>query len=411
MRSWAARTPDRRRPGGSRIPRGASSRGARDRRPVSAHRGQTRGECDELRDPEVGQARRSVRHDQRSAGVEGARPLDADFAESRPLRPSGTPAASPLSPGRTRSFPGSPRRRVALAPVLDLDLRRAPSLVFDLSVGSTAPGRRPEGHGNRRPHGNAFPPDAGGRAHRWASAATMRRGSSMSRLSSSRAGPHRRASDRSSRRRSLRRAGIARAGAAPGRRPHSRQQRRAAGLRSAGRPETPDGRGPSVLHPLRPPQPRHPRRPRRGAIRGSGAGDRARGLAPTNGDWAPHVHFQIILDLLDLGRDFPGVCRASERELVEGPLARPQSDSRHSRGAASANRRPRAATTLAKRRRLLGGNVSLSYQRPLKIVRGFGAYLYDETGRAFLDMYNNVPLVGHTPSPRGAGGPGLNSGS
>ena len=52
--------------------------------------------------------------------------------------------------------------------------------------------------------------------------------------------------------------------------------------------------------------------------------------------------------------------------------------------------------TLAKRRRLLGGNVSLSYQRPLKIVRGFGAYLYDETGRPFLDMYNNVPLVGHS---------------
>jgi 4-aminobutyrate aminotransferase-like enzyme len=38
----------------------------------------------------------------------------------------------------------------------------------------------------------------------------------------------------------------------------------------------------------------------------------------------------------------------------------------------------------------------LSYARPLKFVRGFGAYLYDQTGRAFLDMYNNVPLVGHS---------------
>jgi len=51
---------------------------------------------------------------------------------------------------------------------------------------------------------------------------------------------------------------------------------------------------------------------------------------------------------------------------------------------------------LAARKRLLGGNLSLSYERPLKIVRGFMQYLYDETGRAYLDVYNNVPLVGHS---------------
>jgi 4-aminobutyrate aminotransferase-like enzyme len=51
---------------------------------------------------------------------------------------------------------------------------------------------------------------------------------------------------------------------------------------------------------------------------------------------------------------------------------------------------------MAARRRLLGRNLSVSYRRPLKIVRGFGPYLYDESGRAFLDAYNNVPLVGHS---------------
>ena len=51
---------------------------------------------------------------------------------------------------------------------------------------------------------------------------------------------------------------------------------------------------------------------------------------------------------------------------------------------------------LAKRRRLLGANLSLSYAKPLKIVRGRGQYLYDDAGRAFLDVYNNVPLVGHS---------------
>ena len=51
---------------------------------------------------------------------------------------------------------------------------------------------------------------------------------------------------------------------------------------------------------------------------------------------------------------------------------------------------------MAARRRLLGRNLSVSYRHPLKIVRGFGACLYDESGRAYLDAYNNVPLVGHS---------------
>jgi 4-aminobutyrate aminotransferase-like enzyme/Ser/Thr protein kinase RdoA (MazF antagonist) len=43
----------------------------------------------------------------------------------------------------------------------------------------------------------------------------------------------------------------------------------------------------------------------------------------------------------------------------------------------------------------LGRNLSLSYQRPLKIVRGAGQYLYDEAGEAYLDCVNNVCHVGH----------------
>lgn len=33
-----------------------------------------------------------------------------------------------------------------------------------------------------------------------------------------------------------------------------------------------------------------------------------------NGGWAPHLHFQIMLDMLGLKGDFPGVCRRSERD-------------------------------------------------------------------------------------------------
>ena len=119
------------------------------------------------------------------------------------------------------------------------------------------------------------------------------------------------------------------------------------------------------------------------------------GRAEENGGWAPHVHFQIILDLLDLGADFPGVAYASQRAvwtclspdpnlligIPEGRLPEQETD---------------FLQTLEKRRTLMGKNLSISYERPLKIVRGWMQYLYDDTGRAYLDVYNNVPLVGHS---------------
>ena len=52
--------------------------------------------------------------------------------------------------------------------------------------------------------------------------------------------------------------------------------------------------------------------------------------------------------------------------------------------------------SLAAREKYFSSNLSLSYDRPLKIVRGWMQFLYDDTGRAFLDVYNNVPLVGHS---------------
>jgi 4-aminobutyrate aminotransferase-like enzyme len=57
---------------------------------------------------------------------------------------------------------------------------------------------------------------------------------------------------------------------------------------------------------------------------------------------------------------------------------------------------PSLEQSLSTRRKLFSSNLSLSYDRPLKIVRGWMQYLYDDTGRAFLDVYNNVPLVGHS---------------
>ena len=53
-------------------------------------------------------------------------------------------------------------------------------------------------------------------------------------------------------------------------------------------------------------------------------------------------------------------------------------------------------TTLAARRdKALGSGAPLFYDKPLHIVRGEGVHLFDETGRRYVDMYNNVPCVGH----------------
>jgi 4-aminobutyrate aminotransferase-like enzyme/Ser/Thr protein kinase RdoA (MazF antagonist) len=115
------------------------------------------------------------------------------------------------------------------------------------------------------------------------------------------------------------------------------------------------------------------------------------GARPGNGDWPPHLHFQIIRDLLDLGCDFPGVAAAGQREVFTALSPDPASFLQ----IPVPNQRTKEET-LAARRARIGGNLSISYDEPLKIVRGWKQFLYDDTGRAFLDVYNNVPLVGHS---------------
>ena len=53
------------------------------------------------------------------------------------------------------------------------------------------------------------------------------------------------------------------------------------------------------------------------------------------------------------------------------------------------------ASLVARRDRALGTGAQLFYTTPLQIVRGDGVYLFDVDGRRYVDMYNNVPCVGH----------------
>src|SRR5262245_43444988 len=54
-----------------------------------------------------------------------------------------------------------------------------------------------------------------------------------------------------------------------------------------------------------------------------------------------------------------------------------------------------AAELASRREQALGAGAPLFYKTPLHIVRGEGAYLFDADGQRYVDMYNNVPCVGH----------------
>lgn len=55
-------------------------------------------------------------------------------------------------------------------------------------------------------------------------------------------------------------------------------------------------------------------------------------------------------------------------------------------------------TLAARRDRAFGAGAPLFYSTPLHIVRGQGVELFDPEGRRYVDMYNNVPCVGHANS-------------
>ena len=114
-----------------------------------------------------------------------------------------------------------------------------------------------------------------------------------------------------------------------------------------------------------------------------------------NGGWVPHLHFQVIADLLGNIGQFWGVAPASQREvwlsvcpdpnLILGIPDRCFPDLP-----------PRTKNIHTRRKHCIGGNLSISYRTPLHIVRGYLQYLYDDAGRTFLDGVNNVPHVGHS---------------
>ena len=112
-----------------------------------------------------------------------------------------------------------------------------------------------------------------------------------------------------------------------------------------------------------------------------------------NGNWIPHLHFQLMLDLIGNTTDFPGTCTWSEKNVWSGicpnPLSIFQSSVTVEKNGIDSGK------IITYRTNHLGKSLSLSYADPLVVVRGEGAHLIDITGRKFLDTVNNVAHVGH----------------
>ncbi len=117
---------------------------------------------------------------------------------------------------------------------------------------------------------------------------------------------------------------------------------------------------------------------------------------PENGGWAPHLHVQIMTSLLGLsGRgNFAGVGHASLIDTWSDICIDPNLILRQPPEAFTIDPSPPEAL-LKRRADRIGPSLSISYRDKLKIVRGQGTWLFDQTGRRFLDAVNNITHVGH----------------
>ena len=114
-----------------------------------------------------------------------------------------------------------------------------------------------------------------------------------------------------------------------------------------------------------------------------------------NGGWAPHLHFQLLLDTLGRRGDFPGVAAPEERSAWLGLCPDPNLVLRVP-GLTPAPRGPDRESLLAARREHFSSALSVAYREPLVIVRGRRQFLFDPEGRPYLDAVNNIAHVGHS---------------
>ena len=117
------------------------------------------------------------------------------------------------------------------------------------------------------------------------------------------------------------------------------------------------------------------------------------GNSNENGNWVPHLHFQVLLSMLNFKNDFPGVAYHNQinvwKSICPNPNLLFKNETLNNSEIISNN------DLIQYRKQHLGKSLSLQYKEPIKMVRGAGQYLIDQYGRKYLDTVNNVAHVGH----------------
>lgn len=117
------------------------------------------------------------------------------------------------------------------------------------------------------------------------------------------------------------------------------------------------------------------------------------GIHEENGNWASHLHFQVMLDMLGNEEEFPGVTYPDQVDIWKSICPDPNLLFKESSLESIVSKDNEELLDF--RRNHLGRSLSLSYDEPINVVRGAGVYLMDEMGRSYLDTVNNVAHVGH----------------
>ena len=118
------------------------------------------------------------------------------------------------------------------------------------------------------------------------------------------------------------------------------------------------------------------------------------GSKSVNGGWEPHLHLQLALGL-GQENNWPGVCNPDDIEFWSQYCPNPAT--LLGINPATITFRKVDKNHLIKNRiKSFSGNLKLSYKDPILFMRGSKNYLFDESGRCYLDFYNNVPHVGHS---------------
>jgi len=118
------------------------------------------------------------------------------------------------------------------------------------------------------------------------------------------------------------------------------------------------------------------------------------GTYPNNGNWPPHLHFQLSIDMMGEKENFPGV--SEDILLPVWSKISPDPNLILDIPNSFFIKNEDTKKLINKRLSFISNNLSISYKKPLQILEAKNQYFYDDKGREYLDCVNNISHVGHS---------------